>query len=109
MNRLGIAAATATTLALSLLAGGVAQAHTSGHGQRLQARNDAYRTTAGDTLTVHGNGLLGNDSGSPVTLVAHSAPAHGSLTLNQDGTFSYTPDAGFTGTDTFTYKVSDAV
>jgi hypothetical protein len=111
MNRLGIAAATATTLALSLLVGGVAQAHTSGHGQqqRLAARNDAYRTTAGSTLTVHGNGLLDNDKGSPVTLVAHSAPAHGSLTLNQDGSFSYTPAAGFTGTDSFTYKVSDAV
>ncbi|HEX5403050.1 MAG TPA: hypothetical protein VFX16_12190 [Pseudonocardiaceae bacterium] len=65
-----------TTLALSLLVGGVAEAHTSGHHeQQLRARNDAYRTTAGGTFTVHGNGLLGNDSGSPVTLVAHRSPS----------------------------------
>jgi hypothetical protein len=53
--------------------------------------------------------LFGNDSGSPETLVAHTNPAHGSLSINPDGTFSYTPQAGFTGTDTFTYTVSDAV
>ncbi|HVV22006.1 MAG TPA: esterase-like activity of phytase family protein, partial [Pseudonocardiaceae bacterium] len=105
MNRLGIAVAAAVTL--TLLAGGVAQAH--GNGPALRARADAYRVTAGGTLTVRGSGVLGNDKGSPVTLVAHTAPAHGSLTLNQDGSFSYTPAAGFTGTDTFTYTVSDAV
>jgi hypothetical protein len=109
MNRLGIAAVTASALVLSLVAGGVAQAHSGHGGPSLRARADAYRTTEGHPLTVRGNGILHNDSGSPVTLVAHTAPAHGSLTLNQDGTFSYTPAAGFTGTDSFTYSVSDAV
>jgi hypothetical protein len=107
-----VGAAIATTaLALSMAVAGVADADTSGHGSGpgSQARADAYHTGEGDTLTVHGNGILNNDNGSPVTLVAHSQPAHGSLTLNQDGTFSYTPAAGFTGTDSFTYTVSDAV
>ncbi|MBY6161597.1 Hint domain-containing protein [Mameliella alba] len=34
-------------------------------------------------------------------------PANGTATLNSDGTVTYTPDAGFTGTDTFTYEVRD--
>ncbi len=34
-------------------------------------------------------------------------PQHGTLTLNADGSFSYTPDANFNGTDSFTYKAND--
>jgi hypothetical protein len=33
--------------------------------------------------------------------------SHGTLVLNADGTFIYTPDANFTGVDSFTYEVSD--
>ncbi len=36
-----------------------------------------------------------------------SGPAHGSLTLNADGTFSYTHDGSETTTDSFTYKLND--
>ena len=36
-----------------------------------------------------------------------SGPAHGVLTLNSDGSFDYTPDADFQGTDSFTYSSSD--
>jgi len=36
-----------------------------------------------------------------------SDPAGGSVILNPDGSFAYTPDAGFTGTDTFVYTASD--
>src|SRR5262249_54866093 len=32
---------------------------------------------------------------------------HGTITLNANGSFAYTPTTGFTGTDTFTYKASD--
>ncbi len=48
--------------------------------------------TDGDTL----NGI------TPVT-----APVHGTLVINADGTFSYTPDANYNGTDSFTYRISD--
>lgn len=92
--------------ATSLLIGGTAIAGTPV--SNLQARDDAYLAQQGRTLTTHAS-VLGNDSGRPLTVVAHTNPAHGSLSLNQDGTFSYTPAAGFTGVDTFTYTASDAV
>src|SRR5882757_5605956 len=93
----------AVPVAVLVAAGGVAQAHP---GRTLEARDDAYRVKAGHT--VH-SGLLSNDTGRPTTLVSHTDPAHGTLTLDQDGSFSYTPAAGFTGTDTFSYTISDAV
>ena len=37
------------------------------------------------------------------------SPSHGSLTLNTDGTFTYTPNTGFMGTDSFTYIANDGV
>ncbi|MBT8443891.1 MAG: tandem-95 repeat protein, partial [Gammaproteobacteria bacterium] len=36
-----------------------------------------------------------------------SGPSNGTLLLNADGTFTYTPDAGFNGTDSFRYEISD--
>jgi hypothetical protein len=111
MNRLGTATALAATLSLCLLGGGTANAGPPSRGDRatLRAEGDAFRAKAGQELDVSGSGVLRNDTGSPVTLVSHTAPAHGSLDLRQDGSFSYTPAAGFTGTDTFSYTVSDAV
>src|SRR5262249_31865401 len=53
--------------------------------------------------------VLVNDPGSPLTIVANTNPANGTLKLNGDGSFSYTPKPGFTGTDTFSYSVSDSV
>jgi hypothetical protein len=42
-------------------------------------------------------------------VVRHTAPGHGALAVDPDGSFRYTPAAGFTGRDTFTYTTSDAV
>ncbi|MEM8672094.1 MAG: DUF2341 domain-containing protein, partial [Planctomycetota bacterium] len=55
-------------------------------------------------------GILDNDSdveGSAVTAVLVSGPSNGSLTLNSNGSFDYTPDADFSGTDSFTYTAND--
>jgi VCBS repeat-containing protein len=72
---------------------------------------DDAATTAEDTpLTVAAPGVLGNDTDvdSPtLTAVLVSRPAHGSLTLNADGSFTYTPAAAYSGPDSFTYKASD--
>ena len=55
-------------------------------------------------------GVLANDtdpSGLPLTAKLVSNVQHGSLTLNSDGTFSYTPAPGFYGTDSFTYEANN--
>src|SRR6266850_4491371 len=56
------------------------------------------------------SGILGNDSDVDTewpTAVLVSDPAHGTLALNPDGTFTYTPDADFSGADFFTYRAFD--
>lgn len=47
------------------------------------------------------------DGGDTLTATVVNGPSNGSLTLNADGTFTYTPNANFNGTDSFTYKVND--
>jgi hypothetical protein len=74
------------------------------------ANNDSYPPVANTPLIVPAPGVLANDSdpdGDPITAVLVSGPAHGSLALNPDGSFTYTPAVGYTGTDTFTYKAND--
>jgi hypothetical protein len=57
--------------------------------------------------TVTGN-VLRNDFGA-TAVVRSTSPSDGTVTVNADGTFTYTPKAGFKGTDTFTYTATDAV
>ncbi len=74
----------------------------------LAAANDAYITNQGGTLTVAAPGVLANDanpSGGPVTAVLASGPAHGTLTLNADGSFTYIPQPDFSGADSYTYRM----
>jgi VCBS repeat-containing protein len=71
---------------------------------------DAYTVTTGQTLTEAAPGVLANDTdadGDPMTATLVDNATHGALTLNADGSFSYTPEAGFTGSDTFTYMAND--
>lgn len=71
---------------------------------------DSYTVTGGQTLTVAAPGILANDSdvdGDPLTAVLSTGPAHGSLVLNADGSFHYTPNARFVGEDNFTYRPND--
>ena len=54
--------------------------------------------------------MLANDTdvdGDPLTAVLVAGPAHGTLTLNANGSFTYTPDANFNGSDSFTYQAND--
>ncbi len=71
------------------------------------ANNDSYSVTSDTTLNVPASGVLANDVGTGLSAVLDTGPAHGTLTLNAAGSFSYTPTVGFSGTDTFTYFAQD--
>src|SRR6185295_8874462 len=74
------------------------------------ATNDSYTTDEDVALTVAAPGVLGNDTdvdSSTLTALIVAAPAHGNLTLNANGSFTYMPAANYNGLDTFTYKAND--
>ena len=75
------------------------------------ASADGYTLAEGAALTVAGSsGVLANDSdpnGTAITAVLASGPSHGALTFASDGSFVYTPNAGYSGGDSFTYQASD--
>lgn len=76
------------------------------------AVDDSYITAEDTQLNVAAPGVLGNDSdlnGDPLTANLVSGPANGSLTLNADGSFTYTPDPGTSGLDSFVYMASDGI
>lgn len=70
-----------------------------------------YTTNEDTALTVSAaNGVLANDTdaeGDTLTAMKVSDPANGTLMLDSEGSFTYTPNANFSGTDTFTYKAND--
>lgn len=73
---------------------------------------DSYDLMQGDSIVVDAPGVMANDSDldAETLLVALvSPPAHGVLELNEDGSFIYTPFAGFSGGDKFVYSVTDAL
>jgi hypothetical protein len=76
------------------------------------AVNDNYTMQQDGTLVMAAPGVLDNDSdpdGDPLTAALETNPANGSVALNPDGSFTYTPDTGFSGQDTFTYQAHDGL
>lgn len=74
------------------------------------ASNDAYITAVSTVLNVPAPGLLANDTdvdGPSMSAVGIAQPAHGAVTVNADGSFSYSPTLGYAGPDSFTYQVND--
>jgi VCBS repeat-containing protein len=75
------------------------------------ADDDAYSTSEDTPLTIPAaTGVLDGDTdaeGAALTAVLVDTVQHGTLTLNADGSFTYTPTANYNGTDTFTYRASD--
>ncbi len=72
---------------------------------------DSLATAIGTALTIDADDLLHNDfdnEGDPLTVIVTQAPQDGELIDNGDGTYTYTPDDGFVGTDMFEYVVADA-
>jgi len=76
-----------------------------------EAENDSYSTNFETALTVNAsNGVLNNDTdsdGDSLSVAIATDPTNGSVSLNTDGSFTYTPDEGFSGSDAFTYTVID--
>ncbi|MEX2186985.1 MAG: lamin tail domain-containing protein [Pirellulales bacterium] len=76
-----------------------------------QAASDEYLVAAGTSTSLSAAvGVLANDfhpDDIAFVAVLASNVAHGNLTFNSDGSFTYVPEAGFVGTDQFTYRVDD--
>ena len=74
------------------------------------AVDNSYNATEDTTLTIIAPGVLGNDTDAdsdPLTAVIDVGPGDGGLTLNADGSFTYTPNGNFNGSDSFTYHAND--
>ncbi len=75
------------------------------------AVDDVYNTQQNLTMNIPAPGVLSNDTdadGNSLTAINASVPLHGgTLTLNPNGSFSYTPATGYKGDDTFTYQAYD--
>jgi VCBS repeat-containing protein len=74
------------------------------------AASDAHSVAEDTPLTVAAPGVLANDTdpnGDPLTAILVSGVSHGTLTLNPDGSFTYSPAADYIGADSFTYKAND--
>lgn len=79
----------------------------------LSIADDRYTTLEGAdrTLAIPSPGVLGNDrvdgsASAQLEAALVTAPRHGQVELRPDGSLSYTPEAGWFGTDRFSYRAS---
>ena len=72
---------------------------------------DSYEATEDSALTIAAPGVLANDTdidlNTTLTATVATQPANGTLVLNANGSFTYTPRANFVGADSFSYRASD--
>ncbi|MFC1758352.1 Ig-like domain-containing protein, partial [Planctomycetota bacterium] len=80
----------------------------SANGGNVTTTADSY-SVAEDTVLNESEttGVLANDSGGQLTSVVATQPANGTLTLQADGSFTYTPNVDYFGSDSFTYTATD--
>ena len=75
------------------------------------AVNDAYSTPEDTVLNIAAPGVLANDTDIdgpfPLNAVLVATTTNGSLTLNANGSFTYTPNLNYNGPDSFTYRARD--
>ena len=69
------------------------------------ATDDAASTAAGTAVTIS---VLANDTGTNLAVASVTTPANGTTRItSNNGSVVYTPDSGFSGTDTFRYTLRD--
>lgn len=94
--------------AISEKTGLIANGGDDGTGNRAPvAEDDTIRTNVGSSVTIR---VLDNDLDpdiDPLTIQSASNPSNGQVAIDPTATITYTPSAGFQGTDTFTYTISD--
>jgi hypothetical protein len=76
--------------------------------------NQSYQAYSNLPLTVSSpsQGLLAgayDPNGDPMSIASYTQPANGSVTVNPNGTFTYTPAPGYAGPDSFTFTVTDGL
>lgn len=76
------------------------------------ASDDIYSVNEGSSLNVPVTGVLANDDdvdGDTLSAELVGVSSNGDMSLNPDGSFTYTPFANFNGVDSFTYKANDGI
>ena len=74
------------------------------------ATDDAASTSEDTAVVISAASLLANDSDADLdtlSIIEFAQGSNGTVVDNEDGTYTYTPESGFTGADSFTYTVSD--
>jgi len=100
------AAATVTLIVTNSAPSAVGESFTVTHDDLLVLRDSAYENTPGTPA------LIANDTdpdGDRLEMTVVTGPTNGTLVWEANGTFTYSPGAGFVGTDSFTYQVSDGI
>src|SRR5207248_2096429 len=76
------------------------------------AGDDAVNMPKNGTLNMSAPGVLNSVidvDGDPLTAILVTSPTSGTLTLNANGSYRYTPNTNFSGTDSFSFKANDAL
>lgn len=76
------------------------------------ANPDSYQGPENLPITIPAAGVLSNDTDADndrLSAILVSGPAHGSVALSADGSFTYTPNPNYSGSDSFTYKANDGM
>ena len=71
------------------------------------AATGRYEITTPEDTPISGRVKAYDVDGDPLTFSKGTNPANGTVTVNPDGTYTYTPNKDFNGTDSFTYQASD--
>lgn len=100
-----------TSLAAAIRAGETGEPEPAEENNPPVAVDDSFSVDEDQDLPIDGStGVLANDTdpdGDALNAQVVTSPSNGSLTLNLDGSFTYSPNPNFNGTDTFTYTAND--